>query len=262
MPLKFCANLSFMFQETASLLERYGLAKQAGFRAVECAFPYDFSTEDVVAAKKNAGVEQVLINVFVGDVTKGELGFAALPGQEEEFKNSISLAIKYAKALECPRIHIMSGRVEDVTRENADTYEKNIRYATSLLEKENIVGLIEPINPYSVPKYYMNSYEKGLELVKKINSPNLKLMMDLFHLQHLRGNLTHNIEDLLPYVGHIQIAQVPHRHEPDTNGEINYQYVFSVLEKNGYNGWIGLEYKPLEATAVGLKWIRNFGYSL
>ncbi|GLH10953.1 Putative hydroxypyruvate isomerase [Gryllus bimaculatus] len=238
------------------------LAKQAGFRAVECAFPYDFSTEDVVAAKKNAGVEQVLINVFVGDVTKGELGFAALPGQEEEFKNSISLAIKYAKALECPRIHIMSGRVEDVTRENADTYEKNIRYATSLLEKENIVGLIEPINPYSVPKYYMNSYEKGLELVKKINSPNLKLMMDLFHLQHLRGNLTHNIEDLLPYVGHIQIAQVPHRHEPDTNGEINYQYVFSVLEKNGYNGWIGLEYKPLEATAVGLKWIRNFGYSL
>ncbi|XP_067003135.1 putative hydroxypyruvate isomerase [Anabrus simplex] len=262
MPLKFCANLSFMFQETKCLLERYDLAKRAGFRAVECAFPYDYSVEDVKTTKEKAGVEQILINVFVGDVTKGELGFAAVPGKEAEFKKSLNLAVAYAKALNCSRIHIMSGRVENITRECDQAYENNMRYAADLLSKENIVGLIEPINPYSVPKYFMNSYDKGLELVKKINSPNLKLMMDLFHLQHLRGNLTNNITDLLPYVGHIQIAQVPHRNEPNTPGEVNYPYLFSVLEKLGYDGWIGLEYKPASDTVTGLKWVEEYGYKL
>lgn len=260
MSLKFCANLSFMFQESTSLLERYNLAKKAGFRAVECAFPYEYSLEDVKKAKENAGVDQILINVFVGDVTKGELGFAAIPGKEDEFKKSLELAVQYAKALNCSRIHIMSGRVEDVTKEHNDVYESNMRLAATLLEKEDITGLIEPINPYSVPGYFMNNFEKGLELVKRINSPRLKLMMDLFHLQHLNGNLTNNITSLLPYVGHIQVAQVPHRHEPDTPGEVSYPYVFSLLEKLKYNGWIGLEYKPAEKTADGLKWIHNYGY--
>lgn len=262
MPLKFCANLSFMFQETSSLLERYQLAKDVGFRAVECAFPYVHSVEEVVAAQKKANVEQILINAFVGDVTKGELGFAAIPGAEEKFIDSVNLAVKYAKALQCSRIHVMSGAVETVNEANVETYEKNIKHAASVFEKENIIGLIEPINPYSVPKYYMNNFHKGLDVVKKVNSPNLKLMLDMFHLQHLHGNLTQNIKEMLPYVGHIQVAQVPDRHEPNTSGEINYQYIFPLLEQLGYDGWIGLEYKPAGSTEAGLKWLDEFNMVL
>lgn len=262
MPLKFCANLSFMFQETTSLLERYQLAKDVGFRAVECAFPYVHSVDEVVAAQKKANVEQILINVFVGDVTKGELGFASIPGAEEKFNDSLNLAVKYAKALKCSRIHVMSGAVEKVNEENVKTYEKNIKHAASLFEKESIIGLIEPINPYSVPKYYMNDFQKGLEVVKKVNSPNLRLMLDMFHLQHLHGNLTLNIRKLLPYVGHIQVAQVPDRHEPNTSGEIDYRYIFSLLEQLGYDDWIGLEYRPAGSTKEGLKWVEEFNMKL
>lgn len=262
MPLKFCANLSFMFQETTSLLERYQLAKDVGFRAVECAFPYVHTVEEVVAAQKKANVEQILINAFVGDVTKGELGFASIPGAEEKFNDSLNLAVKYAKALKCSRVHVMSGAVEKVNEENVKTYEKNIKHAASLFEKENIIGLIEPINPFSVPKYYMNDFQKGLKVVKKVNSPNLKLMLDMFHLQHLHGNLTLNIKELLPYVGHIQVAQVPDRHEPNTSGEIDYRYIFSLLEQLEYDGWIGLEYRPAGGTKEGLKWVEEFNMKL
>ncbi|KAF4532297.1 hypothetical protein B566_EDAN010798 [Ephemera danica] len=262
MPLKFCANLSFMFQETSSLLERYAIAARAGFRAVECAFPYDHPIDEVVAAKEDAKVKQILINIHVGDRSKGELGTAAIPGKQEEFKKSLDLAIDYAKALKCNRIHIMSGTVETPTQENMETYDRNMNYAASILASNDIVGLIEPINNWSVPQYFMNSYEKALDLVQSINSPNLKLMMDIFHLQHLKGNLTRNIKELLPYVGHIQIAQVPDRHEPGTPGEINFSYLFSVLEQQNYDQWIGLEYKPQGDTLTGLKWLRDFGLEL
>ncbi|CAB3368247.1 Hypothetical predicted protein [Cloeon dipterum] len=251
-----------MFQESTSLLERYALAAKAGFKWVECAFPYDHPLEEVVAAKEAAGVQQALINIHVGDVTKGELGTAAEPGREEDFKKSLQLAVDYAKALKCNRIHIMSGKVEKPTAENWTTYEQNIRFATSLLAQNEIVALIEPINNRSVPQYFMNNYDKALHLVKSVNSPNLKIMMDIFHLQQLKGNLAHNIKELLPFVGHIQIAQVPDRHEPDSDGEINYQYVLQQLEINGYDKWIGLEYKPKSDTLHGLKWVNEFGYSL
>nr|CAD7392811.1 unnamed protein product [Timema cristinae] len=175
MPFRVCANLSFMFQETSSLLERYHLAKECGFKAVECAFPYQHKIEEVVEAKKSSNVEQVLINVFPGDVTKGELGFAALPGKQEQFKDSFNLALNYAKALDCKlyeniyfMIHIMAGTVNEPTEEHAKVYENNLRFASKLLENEGIVGLIEPINCYSVPKYYLNSYEKGGKEGKKI----------------------------------------------------------------------------------------------
>lgn len=262
MSLKFCANLSFMFQETASLLERYMLAKKAGFRAVECAFPYTHTLQEIVDAKSKAGVDQVLINVYVGDVSKGEFGFAAIPGKEEAFRDSISLSVNYAKALKCKIIHIMAGVVISPSEENDEVFEKNLRLAASVFEKEKIIGVIEPINGYSIPNYYMNDFKKALTVIKKIGSPNLKLQLDLFHLQFLRGNITNNIKDMLPYVGHIQIAQVPNRNEPDIPGEINYRYVLSVLEEQKYEGWIGLEYKPASDTETGLKWLKQFGYSL
>ncbi|KAG8226699.1 hypothetical protein J437_LFUL005515 [Ladona fulva] len=275
MPLKFCANLSFMFQETASLLDRYTLAEKCGFKAVECAFPYCHSVSSIVEAKTGAGVEQILINVppacsyphmfgvydipmVAGDSTLGELGHAALPGKESVFQRNIDLAVQYAKALSCKRVHIMSGKVPNPTVENASAYEENLKYAVGCMEKEDITALIEPINNFTVPNYYMNT----LAIVKKINSPHLKIMMDLFHLQIINGDLTRNIKKYLPYVGHIQIAQVPNRNEPNTPGEMNYPYIFSLLEELKYDGWIGLEYKPLTTTANGLNWIQDYKIEL
>ncbi|XP_076618192.1 hydroxypyruvate isomerase-like protein Gip [Colletes latitarsis] len=260
--IKFATNLSFMFLESPSIIERYQLAKEAGFKAVESGFPFGFTIKDVSEAKKNAGVEQILINIFTGDVSKGELGFAAIPGEEDNFKKSIDLTIEYAKALNCKRIHIMSGKVSQVTSINNAVYEKNLRYAVECFQKEGIIGLIEPINNITVPNYYMNSFQKGLDVVKRINSPNLKLQLDIFHLQHICGNITKNIKELLPYIGHVQIAQVPDRHEPDTPGEVDYKYILTILEKEGYSGYVGLEYHPKSSSIEGLNWIQKYGYKL
>nr|XP_023020926.1 putative hydroxypyruvate isomerase [Leptinotarsa decemlineata] len=161
------------------------------------------------------------------------------------------------------RIHIMSGVVEGpVTSSHDTTYVNNLRYAVQLLQKENILGIIEPINSYSVPNYYMNCYKKALSTVKEINSSHLKIMLDIFHLQLIKGNIGNTIKELKEYIGHIQIAQVPNRNEPDTEGEINYKYVLETIKKEGYDDWIGLEYKPLVNTTEGLNWIRKFGYNL
>lgn len=251
-----------MFTETSSIIERYKLAKDAGFKAVETAFPSGYSIKDVVRAKEDAGVDQVLINVYPGDPNKGELGFAAIPGKEREFQKSIDMTIEYANGLNCKLIHIMDGTVESPTAVNDEVFEKNLLYAIEKFKAANIIGVIEPINNFTVPHYYMNSFEKGLNAVKKMNSPHLKLQLDFFHLQHICGNITRNVKKLLPYVAHIQIAQVPDRHEPDTPGEIDYKYVLSLLEQEGYDGYIGLEYKPKSSSTEGLSWIEKYGYKL
>ncbi|GJQ68573.1 Gip [Trypoxylus dichotomus] len=243
-------------------LERYQLAKNAGFKAVESGFPYGLNPDDVVAAKKAAGIDQVLLNIYTGDVGKGELGFAALPGQEKQFKESINQTIDLGKRLKVKKIHIMAGKVEQPTSANDTAYTNNLKYASQILEKENILGLIEPINPYSVPDYYMNSYKKAVKVISEISSPNLKLMLDIFHLQMIRGNVTNAIKDFTNQIGHVQIAQAPNRHEPEHSGELNYQYVLKTLEEHGYDDWIGLEYKPANSTVDGLQWVKNFGYSL
>lgn len=175
----------------------------------------------------------------------------------------------------------MSGKIDGApTEENDQCYENNLKYAVNLLEKENIIGLIEPINKYSVPNYYMNCYNKGIYLdsihipvfmilnflaisvIKKIQSPNLKIMLDIFHMQHIKGNITNTLKDLVEYCGHVQIAQVPNRNEPNTTGELDYKYILQELKKAGYDDWIGLEYKPMKVTGEGLKWIQEFGYTL
>ncbi|XP_065225253.1 putative hydroxypyruvate isomerase [Planococcus citri] len=255
MSLKICANLSFMFTEASSLLERYVLAKQCGFSAVECGFPYEYSINELQQSKESAQLEQILINVYPGNISSGELGFAAIPDKVTEFRNSIQLAVTYAKALNCSRIHVMAGIVHSPTTENDDVYLTNLKYASELFEKENITGLIEPINPHLVPGYYLNDYKKAVSIIKEVNSPSIKLMLDLFHLQMITGNLTNNIKNLLPYTGHIQIAQAPHRHEPDSVGEVNYKYVFGLLKQLNYDGWIGTEYTPAADTKSGLKWM-------
>ncbi|CAH0402520.1 unnamed protein product [Chilo suppressalis] len=260
--MKFCANLAFMFTETSSILERYALARDAGFKAVETGFPFGHTLQAVKQAKENAGIEQVLINLLTGDVTKGELGVTAVPGKENEFQSNLNYTIEFAKAVNAKKIHIMAGKLETVTAKNWETYENNLKYAANKLNEVNILGVIEPINQHSVPNYFLSNYEKAIEIIKRIGSPNIRLMLDIFHLQQICGDITHNIKKFMPYVGHIQIAQVPNRNEPDTPGEINYEYVLKQVEFYGYDDWIGLEYKPANSTKDGLKWIESFGYKL
>lgn len=260
---KFCANISFMFTELP-FLERYSAAKKAGFKAVESGFPFGFSVDEVLKAKQAADIDQVLINIFTGDVVKGELGFAAIIGKEDEFKQSLSKTIDYAKALSINKIHIMAGKLNGpATNENDRCYESNLRYAVDLLSKEKITAVIEPINIISIPMYYLNCYYRAQEVIKKINSPNLRLMVDIFHMQHIRGNVTNSLKEFHDIIGHVQIAQVPNRGEPNTDGELNYPYILKkIVDQHGYTDWIGLEYKPEDGTIKGLKWINEYNYIL
>jgi len=198
------------------------------------------------------------------DLTKKEVGLAAIPGEEKEFKQKLEVSISYAKALNCKRMHVMAGLVpsdaDAAYREKMETtFIQNIKYAADRLQKEGILTLIEAVNDrISMPGYFMSCPHKGLQIVKSINHPNLKFQFDIFHVQIMDGNLTRNLKEFLPYIGHIQIAQVPDRGEPDSPGEINFPYVFSVLESVGYDGFVGLEYKPKGITEVGLQWLKNY----
>lgn len=240
------------------MLERYALAKSSGFRAVECAFPYDFPKEEIAAAKENLGLEQILINTYPG----ANLGFAALENHQPQFMESLNRSIEYCQALKCSRLHIMSGKVSGDVQGSEEVLKDNLIKALPLLEQAGIVGLIEPINPYWVPNYFLNDFNVGQRLVQEINHPNLMLMLDIFHLQYLLGNLGNNVSKLLPFSGHVQIAQVPDRHEPNSEGENNYKYILQILERSNYQGWIGLEYIPQKGTDEGLRWVEEYGYSL
>ncbi|XP_058467630.1 putative hydroxypyruvate isomerase [Malaya genurostris] len=262
MSLKFCANLNFMFTESSDFLNRYRLAKQAGFTAVEGPFPPDHvSVADLTDVCKETGLEQILMNIALGDVADGQFGCAAFPEQTGRFRSNLERTIEYAKAVKCKKIHIMAGKLAgSATTQHDTTYVSNLKTAASLLEKNNILGVIEPINKYSVPGYYLDSYEKAINVLSEVNSPNLKLMFDIFHAQHIRGDITSAIKTYAPYIGHVQLAQVPNRNEPDTEGELNFPYVLRTLKSNGYNDWIGCEYKPKTTTVEGLGWLRDFGY--
>ncbi|KAG1683097.1 putative hydroxypyruvate isomerase [Nymphon striatum] len=260
---KFAANVSLMFLEYDKLALRYKKAAEAGFKAVECVNPFETPLEELVEAKSNSGLKQVHINCFAGD--NDEKGFAAVPGKEKEFHESLLKSIEYAKGLDCSKIHIMSGKINEDTSIGTmkQTYLKNLRDASKILEKENIIGLIEPVNEHTIFNYYMNDFKLAEEIVKAVHSPNMRLQLDVFHLQIICGNMTRNIQRLLPLVGHIQVSQAPNRDELDAPGEINYPYIFKLFNKFGYNDYIGLEYKPSgPSTEKSLSWIKKFGYSL
>lgn len=263
MSLKFCANLNFMFTESADFLERYRLAKAAGFSAVEGVFPpAHVSVADLVKVREETGLEQILMNIALGDVPEGQFGCAAIPGQEANFRKNLEKTVECAKALHCKKIHIMAGKLTGPSTAQHDaTYLSNLKTAAAILEMNNLLGVIEPINKYSVPGYYLSCYEKAIKTLNEINSPNLKLMFDIFHAQHIRGDLSNAIRSFAGHIGHVQLAQVPDRNEPNTDGEINYPYVLHTLETvGGYTDWVGCEYKPKAGTVQGLGWLRDFGY--
>ncbi|KAK9500999.1 hypothetical protein O3M35_002140 [Rhynocoris fuscipes] len=262
MAYKFCANLNFMFREAPLLTDRFSLAAKYGFKAIECGNPYEHSVSELIAVKEATGIEVILINTPT-DVDRKQYGFAALATESnQDFLNGIMKSIEYANALNCSQIHIMSGIVNEPNLKNFESMVCNLKLAQPYLDKYNITGLIEPINSHSLPNYYLNNYDTALNILKEVNSNNLKLMLDIFHLQQIAGDLTFNIKRFLPYTGHIQIAQVPKRHEPDTFGEIDYKYIFQLLKEVNYSKYIGLEYIPEENTTKGLKWIEKFGFRL
>lgn len=260
MALNFSANLSFLFKEAGDLTARYMSAKKAGFQAVECMFPSEFSENIVQQAKEQAGVKQVLLNSYAGN-KPGDLGLTVDPTRQKEFKQSIEKTISYAKALDCHRVHVLAGKcpVGIEWNEMESLYIENITWASNMLQKCNIETMIEPINNRSVPGYFLSSYDKAVGYIERINNPMLKLQMDIFHLQIICGNITENIKKYLPYTGHIQVAQVPDRHEPDSAGELNYTYIFNLLQELGYSGYIGCEYIPAaDKTDDGLGWLKAY----
>lgn len=261
MVLKFAANLNFLFTEARTISERICLAHKAGFRAVEIPYPRSEETA-VVKAKQETGIQVSLLNIALGS-NELQLGATSIPGAEQQFHEHLNETIQLAKQLQCNKIHLMSGLVGKHSREeHLKTYIENLKYAANLLAQENMVCVIEPINKYSVHSYFMNCYDLAVSVLDEVKSDNLKMLMDVFHRQLIRGDLANGFTELSKYIGHIQIAQVPHRYEPDQEGELDYRYVFKLIERLGYADYIGCEYKPKTNTTDGLKWLTKYSLHL
>ena len=255
----FAANLSMMFTEVP-FLDRFAAAADAGFRAVEFLFPYEHTPSEIAARLQQHGLTQALFNVAPGNWEKGERGTSILPGREDEFAASVERAIEYAKVLNCKQIHVMAGIAPaGVACETLnDVYVENLRHATARLAKENIRALIEPINYYDIPGYFLNTQRQARDIINRVGSDNLFLQQDLYHCQIMEGNLAKLIRDYRDIACHYQIAGTPGRHEPDV-GEVNYPFLFDLLDELGYQGFVGCEYRPKGETRAGLGWAAKYG---
>ena len=269
---RFAANLSWMYAELP-YADRFAAAAADGFRAVEVLSPYAWPAKELNAILQTHGLELVLFNAPPGGTDAASIerawaspqkGTACLPGHEAEFHAGIALALEYAGVLGCPRIHVMAGVVPEGLEREAlqDTYVNNLRRAAALAATVGVDLLIEPINTRDVPRFFLNRQDHAHEIIREVGAPNLKVQMDLYHCQVVEGDVAMKLRQYIPTgrVAHIQIAGAPGRNEPDL-GEINYPYLFSVLDELGYAGWIGGEYKPVRglrpgATSDGLGWLR------
>jgi hydroxypyruvate isomerase len=252
---KFAANLTMMFNEVA-FPQRFAAAAAAGFKAVEFLFPYDHPAQEVASWLKEHHLENVLFNLPPGDWAGGERGIAALPGREEEFRAGVARGIEYALALGTKRVHMMAGLIPSGADlgELRDVYLDNLRYAAREMGKHGITLLIEPINGRDMPNYFLHSQAEGHALREASGEANVKVQMDFYHAQIVEGDLAKTFAKYFDGIGHVQIASVPDRNEPD-DGEVNYPYLFRLLDKLGYEGWIGCEYRPRGKTEDGLGWL-------
>ncbi len=255
---RFAANLSMMYQEHA-FLDRFGAAAKDGFAGVEYLFPYAFDVQDLAQRLKDHGLTQVLFNAPPGDWDKGERGIAALPGRETEFKRSIESALHYASVLGNTNIHVMAGLVDPgIEREtHRATYLANLAYAAREAAAQGRTILIEPINTRNMPGYFLNRQDDAHRICEEVGASNIKVQFDLYHAQIVEGDLATKIRTLLPNVGHIQIAGVPDRHEPD-ECELDFPYLLKLIDAHGYTGWIGCEYIPRAGTSEGLSWLKRW----
>lgn len=253
---RFAANLSWLFQDL-EFLDRFAVAASCGFKHVEFMFPYEFRPDTVAAKAKKTGVEVALFNAFAGDWAAGERGMAAVPGREAQFDAALEKALTYVEALGCPKLHIMAGMAAPGPLAD-QTYVNSLRRASDRVKGMNLTLVIEPINPKDMGGYYLSRVDQGVRLLEMIDRANVKLQLDLYHAQRTEGDLGLLIETHFARIGHVQIAGCPGRNEPD-KGEINYPFLFDRLDKLGYDGVIGLEYKPAGKTRAGLGWAAPYG---
>jgi len=255
MTLKFAPNLSMLYTEVP-FLDRFARAAAAGFTAVEFLFPYEFSPQSVRRALDDAGLQLVLFNISPGEFQKGERGFCNNPQRRDDFRRTFEQALLYANALMSPRIHLMTGnRVPGLARAaQLNCVLENLSWAAPQAADAGITLLIEPLNAIDQPAYFVSNTTEGMEIVRAANHPNVRLQYDLYHAQMSEGNLIQTIRTLLPFIGHVQISDVPGRHQPGV-GEINYPAIFATLETAGYSGYIGLEYHPDGESDHSLSWL-------
>ena len=254
---KFAANLTMLFNE-APFLERFALAAKAGFDAVEFLFPYAWPAEEIRARLDANRLQLVLHNLPAGDWDAGERGIACLAERGDEFRDGVARAIEYANALGVKQLNCLAGKAPAGAADETlrKTFVANLRYAAAALKKANVKLLIEPINTFDIPGFYLNRTAQALSIIEEVDSDNLFLQYDIYHAQRMEGELIATLEKNLARIAHVQLADNPGRHEPGT-GEIHYGNVFAALERIGYAGWVGCEYKPATTTEAGLAWFTS-----
>jgi len=252
---RFAANLTMLFNEVP-FLERFAAARAAGFEAVEYLFPYAYDKNELAALLKTHGLKQVLHNLPAGNWDAGERGIACHPDRVDEFRAGVDKAIEYATALGCAQVNCLAGKVPaGVAREQAHaTFVANLKFAADQLKKAGIKLLIEPINSYDIPGFFLNYTAQAASILDEVGSDNLYIQYDIYHAQRMEGELAATVQKHLSRIAHIQLADNPGRNEPGT-GEIHYPFLFRHLDAIGYRGWIGCEYKPKTTTVEGLGWI-------
>lgn len=255
---RFAANLSMLFTEV-DFLERFAAAREAGFEGVEYLFPYAYPKEDLGERLREHGLAQVLFNLPPGDWDAGERGIACLPDRIEEFRAGVDQAIEYARALDCRQLNCLAGlRPAGVSEELAwQTLVENVSWAAARLAEQGITLCLEAINSrVDMPGFMLDTTGKVLALIEQVDADNVRLQYDLYHMQIMEGDLVRTLECLLPWIGHIQFADNPGRHEPGT-GEINFSNVFQAIDSLGYQGWVSAEYRPSGLTGESLGWLRE-----
>jgi hydroxypyruvate isomerase len=256
---KFAANLGLMFIE-AEFLDRFEAAADAGFKAVECIFPYAYSAAEVKQRLDDHDLMMAKFNLPPGDSNAGDFGLTAVPGRESEFRESVGKAIEYARLLACPQLHALAGLApegRDPTK-CMETYVENLSFAAAHLAEHGIRLLIEAVNTRDFPGYFLSHTAQALEVLDTVTSENLFLQYDVYHAQIMEGDLAETIRANIDVIRHFQIAGVPGRHEPDV-GEINYRFLFDLIDSLGYEDWIGCEYHPRAGTVEGLGWANAYG---
>lgn len=259
---RFAANISMLYPEHG-LLERIGAAARDGFAAVEVQFPYAATAADFARSLREAGVQLALMNALPGDLDAGERGVAALPGREAQFDSGLDVALEYARTTGADKVHVMAGipPADADPRECRRVFVRNLRSASARFAPHGITALIEPINTRDVPGYFLNYQQQAADLIAEVGSDHVRLQMDFYHLQIMEGDLIRHLERHYAIVGHVQIAGVPERFEPDV-GEIHHPPIFARLDSLGYTGWVGCEYRPARGavaggTSAGLGWMRR-----
>jgi len=255
---RLAANLSLLFPHL-DFLERFDAAAGAGFRYVEYQFPYAWRANEVAERARAAGVEVVLHNLPGGDFGKGDRGLACLPERRNEFRDGVARAIEYARTVGCPRLNCLAGVVADEAprARHFDTLVDNLRYAARMLRAEGMRLMLEACNRRTVPGFFVATSREAIAALDAAGADNAFLQYDIFHMQIMEGDLARTIERLLPRIGHMQLADVPDRHEPGS-GEINFPFLLAHIDRLGYAGWIGCEYNPRGDTVEGLKWAKPY----